>query len=80
MNQLTIFIAVVSLSGLWLEKYVLIVPSLSHGIHFGFIEIFITAGFASAFILTFLGFIKTFPIMPVGDPLFAGKSHGHGGH
>ncbi|NIT13469.1 MAG: hypothetical protein GTN99_04250 [Candidatus Dadabacteria bacterium] len=79
-NQLTIFIAVVSLSGLWLEKYVLIVPSLSHGIHFGFIEIFITAGFASAFILTFLGFIKTFPIMPVGDPLFAGKSHGHGGH
>ncbi|NIP39546.1 MAG: hypothetical protein GWO07_03195, partial [Candidatus Dadabacteria bacterium] len=46
-NQLTIFIAVVSLSGLWLEKYVLIVPSISHGIHFGFIEILITAGFAS---------------------------------
>ncbi len=80
-NQLTIFIAVVLLSGLWLEKYVLIVPSISHGIHFGFIEIFITAGFASAFILTFLCFIKSFPIMPVGDPMFSGKQTGaHGGH
>lgn len=80
-NQLTIFIAVVSLSGLWLEKFVLIVPSVSHDIHFGFIEAFITAGFASGFVLTFLFFIKSFPIMPVGDPLFAGKSeYGHGGH
>ena len=80
-NQLTIFIAVVSLSGLWLEKFVLIVPSISHDIHFGFIEVLITAGFASGFVLTFLCFIKTFPIMPVGDPLFAGKTgQGHGGH
>ena len=80
-NQLTIFIAVVSLSGLWLEKYVLIVPSISEGIHFGFIEVLITAGFASGFVLTFLYFIKSFPIMPVGDPLFGGKSgDGHGGH
>lgn len=79
-NQLTIFIAVVSLSGLWLEKYVLIVPSISHGIHFGFIEILITAGFASGFVLTFLCFIKIFPILPVGDPMFVGKAHGHGGH
>jgi hypothetical protein len=80
-NQLSIFIAVVSLSGLWLEKYVLIVPSISHGIHFGFIEVLITAGFASGFVLTFLCFIKSFPIMPVGDPLFGGKSGAdHGGH
>jgi len=80
-TPMIVFIAMVSISGLWLEKFVLIIPSLSHEIHFGLIQILVTAGFASTFILTFLYFIKSFPILPVGDPLFGGKAGSdHGGH
>jgi hypothetical protein len=76
------FIATVSLGGLWLEKFVLVTPSLSPEIHFGWVQILITLGFFSAFMLTFLFFIKNFPILPVGDPLFSGKigARHSGGH
>lgn len=76
------FIATVYFCGLWLEKFVLVTPSLFSQIHFGMVQILITIGFFSAFILTFLLFIRTFPILPVGDPLFSGKigSHNSGGH
>lgn len=76
------FIATVSLSGLWLEKFVLVTPSLSPDIHFCWTQILITLGFFSAFMLSFLFFIKNFPILPVGDPLFSGKigAHHSGGH
>ena len=76
------FIATVSLSGLWLEKFVLVTPSLSPDIHFCWMQILITLGFFSAFMLTFLFFIRNFPILPVGDPLFSGKigADQSGGH
>ncbi len=76
------FIATVLLGGLWLEKFVLVTPSLSTEIHFCWVEILITLGFFSAFMLTFLFFIRNFPILPVGDPLFSGKigAHHSGGH
>ncbi|MBI2485527.1 MAG: hypothetical protein HYW01_00915 [Deltaproteobacteria bacterium] len=75
-------IASVSFIGLWLEKFVLVMPSFSPEISFGLTQILITLGFVAAFILTFLLFIRTFPIIPVGDPLFSGKadSHHSGGH
>lgn len=75
-------IASVSFVGLWLEKFVLVMPSFSPEISFGLTQILITLGFVAAFILTFLLFIRTFPIIPVGDPLFSGKadSHHSGGH
>jgi Ni/Fe-hydrogenase subunit HybB-like protein len=76
------FIATVYFCGLWLEKFVLVTPSLFSEIHFGWAQILITLGFFSTFVLTFLLFIRTFPILPVGDPLFSGKigSHHSGGH
>jgi Ni/Fe-hydrogenase subunit HybB-like protein len=77
-----VFIASVSFCGFWLEKFLLVIPSLSHEIHFGWIQVSITLGFFAMFILTFLLFIRAFPILPVGDPLFSGKAtpHHSGGH
>ncbi len=77
-----VFIASVSFVGLWLEKFVLVMPSFSPEVSFGLTQVLITLGFMSAFILTFLLFVRTFPIIPVGDPLFSGKadSHRSGGH
>ncbi|GIW46561.1 MAG: membrane protein [Deltaproteobacteria bacterium] len=76
------FIASVSFVGFWLEKFVLVTPSLSHGIEFGLMQLLITLGFFATFVFMFLVFIKTFPVLPVGDPLFPGKGDsGHsGGH
>jgi hypothetical protein len=46
-------VAVVGLIGMWIERYVLVVPSLSpHHIPFGWIEILITVGFMGLFGLT----------------------------
>ena len=45
-------VATIGMIGFWLERYVLIVPSLSPGrIPLGFIELAVTAGFAGAFYL-----------------------------
>jgi hypothetical protein len=74
------FIVGVSLTGFWLEKYVIIVPSLSDSINIGFTQILVSLGFLGAFITTFLIFMRSFPSIPVGDPFFGGKSSGHGGH
>ncbi|HML96090.1 MAG TPA: hypothetical protein PKC29_11755 [Thermodesulfobacteriota bacterium] len=80
MKPIVVFIAAVSLTGFWLEKYVLIVPSLSNAINIGFTQILVTLGFLGAFVATFLIFMRAFPSIPVGDPFFGGKSSGHGGH
>jgi Ni/Fe-hydrogenase subunit HybB-like protein len=52
--------------GLWLERYVLVVPSLWHGpaAPLGFPELFISAGFASLAAISYLAFIRCFPILP----------------
>lgn len=57
---------------MWFERYILIVPSLWKGdtAPFGLIEILVTLGFFAAFALTFLFFIKRFPVLPLTDPLF----------
>lgn len=73
------FIVTVSFTGLWLEKFLLITPSFTDELHFGWIHILVTLGFLAAFVLTFLLFIRAFPIVPLGDPLFMGKST-HVGH
>lgn len=79
-KPVVIFISAVSLTGFWLEKYVLIVPSLSNAIDIGFTQILVSLGFLGAFIAAFLIFMRAFPSIPVGDPFFGGKSSGHGGH
>ena len=54
LGAVAFFIAV----GLWLERYLLVVPSLSRSpeLPLGWIELFISLGFLSAFLLTYLGF------------------------
>jgi Ni/Fe-hydrogenase subunit HybB-like protein len=63
--------------GLWVERYVLVVPSLWRGpaAPLGLIEVLITAGFASAAILSYLAFIRCFPILPWRDSASTPVSH-----
>jgi len=53
-------------AGLWLERYVLIVPSLwsQAGAPFGWIEVGITLGFLGAAGLSYVYFLKNFPLVP----------------
>jgi Ni/Fe-hydrogenase subunit HybB-like protein len=77
-----VFIASVSFIGFWLVEYILVIPSFTDHITFGLIQILITLGFLSGFLLTFLWFVRSFPIIPYGDPYFIGRadSHNSGGH
>lgn len=68
-----VFIASVSFIGFWLVEYILVIPSFTNYINFGFIQVLITLGFLSGFVLTFLWFVSSFPIIPYGDPYFTGK-------
>jgi len=58
--------------GIWVERYVLIVPALWKGPEapMGIPELLISAGFASAAVLSYLAFIRFFPILPLPDPTF----------
>jgi hypothetical protein len=53
-------------AGLWLERYVLIVPSLwsQAGAPFGWVEVGITLGFLGAAGLSYVYFLKNFPLVP----------------
>jgi hypothetical protein len=67
-------------AGLWLERYVLVVPSLWHGegVPFGWLEIGVTAGFFGVAGLSYMFFLQHIPIVPrvrlprVPDPSHAG--------
>ena len=71
-----VFIATVSVCGLWMDKFILIIPSLNDSIAFTLNHLLITLGFLSAFMVMFLLFVNKYPIMPFGDPFFDGKSDG----
>ena len=75
-KPIVVFIAGVSLTGLWIDKFVLVTPSLSNTIDIGITQILITLGFLGAFIMMFLLFIRTFPSIPFGDRFFGGKAKG----
>jgi len=50
------------LVGMWIERYVLVAPSLSpHAIPFGWVEAFVTAGFFGAFVLCALPGMRLVP-------------------
>lgn len=78
-KPIVVFIAAVSLSGFWLDKFVLVVPSLTDTVQIGFMQILISLGFLGAFFFTFFAFMRAFPSIPVGDPFFGGKEKS-GGH
>ncbi|MFQ5960820.1 MAG: hypothetical protein ACE5MG_05450, partial [Candidatus Methylomirabilales bacterium] len=68
-------------AGLWLERYVLVVPSLWYGkgVPFGWLEIGVTVGFLGAAGLSYLFFLHHFPIVPrVRFPLASDASHAGG--
>lgn len=60
---------------MWLERYVLVVPSIWHGksLPLGPIEIFISLGYFGGFSLALLAFIKKIPCLPIADPLFQAR-------
>lgn len=60
------FFAVLILTGHWLERFMLIAPSLREADHFpiGLIEIGIALGFLGLFVAAYGWFVRTFPVLP----------------
>jgi len=52
--------------GIWMERYVMIVPSLWRGsaAPIGPFELMINGGFVAAAALSYLAFLRAFPILP----------------
>ncbi|MEN6616425.1 MAG: hypothetical protein ABFD12_07695, partial [Syntrophorhabdus sp.] len=68
-----VIITIMILTGMWMERFLLIVPSLwkdNPGIPFGILEFFISAGFLGLVWLCITVFLSRIPILPVSDPLF----------
>jgi hypothetical protein len=68
-----IIISGVIMIGMWLERFILVAPSLGvHGstIPVGFIEVLVTAGFLGVVGLCITIFLQKVPLLPVSDPLF----------
>jgi hypothetical protein len=67
-----IVISVVIMVGMWLERFILVVPSLwkQGGIPIGASEILVTAGFFGLVGLSITTFLQRIPLLPVSDPLF----------
>ncbi len=66
-------ITVMVLVGLWMERFLLVVPSLWEarpGIPFGMLEVLVSAGFFGLVWLCITVFLSRVPIVPVSDPLF----------
>ncbi|MFQ5723063.1 MAG: NrfD/PsrC family molybdoenzyme membrane anchor subunit [Terriglobia bacterium] len=59
----------VVLVGMWLERYILVVPSLwkENWVPFGALEVFITLGFFSVTALCYRFFLRTFPLVRPED-------------
>lgn len=62
-------VGVLIAAGMWLERYVLVVPSLWHGeaAPLGWLEAGVTAGFLGAVGLSYVFFLQHFPILVQGD-------------
>ena len=58
------------LAGVWLERFLLIAPSLrpAEGLQIGLPELLVSAGAASLFTLCWTGFLERVPILPLSDP------------
>ncbi len=68
-------------AGLWLERYVLVVPSLWHAerVPFGWLEIGVTLGFLGTVGLSYVFFVQHIPIVPrVRFPIVSASGHSGG--
>ena len=63
-------IAIVCFVGMWLERFILVSPSLWHGegLPLGPIEILVTLGTAGLFGWSYSTFLTVFPVVPLSDP------------
>lgn len=66
-------VAAAVLAGLWLERFLLVAPSLRPGAGLppGLPELLVTAGAGGAFILCCDRFLQVVPVLPVSDPKLA---------
>jgi Ni/Fe-hydrogenase subunit HybB-like protein len=67
-----IILSIVILVGMWLERFILVVPSLwkQDTIPIGMTEVLVTAGFFGIVGLSVTAFLQRVPLFPVSDPLF----------
>jgi len=67
-----VLLAIVILTGIWLERMMLIAPALWKGenLPLGIPEVLITGGFAGLLFLCVLLFLARFPVLPLKDPMF----------
>lgn len=70
-------ISVIIMIGVLLERFLLVAPSIWHERHLplGVLELLITSGFAGAFALTVLLFLRAFPALPLADLSIYGGVH-----
>ncbi len=75
------FFGGVILLGFYLERFNLVIPSLNptpESFPFGLAELAVTLGFLATFVLCYIGFMRTFPIVPlVGLPRKAEHTSGN---
>ncbi|OPY65174.1 MAG: hypothetical protein A4E57_03273 [Syntrophorhabdaceae bacterium PtaU1.Bin034] len=66
------FLSLLILAGLWLERFILVAPSLwtQDTIPLGLTELLVTAGFVGIVGLSGSAFLRMVPALPVSDPLF----------
>jgi Ni/Fe-hydrogenase subunit HybB-like protein len=71
-RSLMLAVSSIILIGMWLERFLLVAPSLWKGrsLPLGFSELLISLGFMGLMSLSLLWFFKRFPPLPVSDPLF----------
>ena len=67
-----IALCLIVLAGMWLERFILVVPSVwkGAGIPLGALEALITAGFLGLVLISVGFFLSRVPMLPVSDPLF----------
>ena len=65
-------VSLVVLGGMWLERFILVAPSLwkEKVLPLGPLEILITAGFFGVMALSLTFFLGRVPLLPVSDPFF----------
>ena len=66
-------VAAVVFAGMWLERFLLVAPSLWHGegVPLGLLELLVTAGVFGLFVVCYTTFLDRFPTLPVSDPRLA---------
>jgi hypothetical protein len=64
-------VATIVLVSMWLERFLLVVPSLWKGEHLplGPVELLVTVGTGAVFAFCYTTFLERVPVLPIADPL-----------